>query len=368
MHARSATRFQESADAGSGLKAWRHAADQDGVEKEASMFDRGLWKCVVVTVLAAVVGCGGPAVETVVEPEPTVEVAAADEEGVRMIPVEDGRYRVWTKRVGSGDTKVLLLHGGPGASHDYLANFADHLPPAGYEMYLYDQLGSWRSDQPDDLSLWTVERFREEVETVRQALGLEDFVLIGQSWGGMLGIEYALKYQEHLKGLVISNMVASIPRYAAYVTELRQQMDPEKLAAMERYEAAGDYSNPEYEELLIGELYSKYLCRSDPWPQGVVDTFERLNHAIYNHMQGPSEFEVTGTFKDWDRMADLHRIEVPTLLIVGRHDTMRVADIEEMNELLPDSKLLICEDGSHISNHDDEEAYFTGLLGFLSTL
>ncbi len=317
---------------------------------------------------ATFLGCAGGSDTEIAEVNMIEEMPVRGEEGVRMISVEDGRFKVWTKKVGSGETKVLLLHGGPGASHDYLKNFADHLPPAGYELFFYDQLGSWRSDQPDDLSLWTVERFREEVETVRQALGIEDFVLIGQSWGGMLGIEYALKYQEHLKGLVISNMVASIPRYEAYANELRGQMAPETLAVLNRYEDAEDYENPEYQEIMLGELYAKHLCRLDPWPQEVLDTFEHLNHSIYNHMQGPSEFEITGTFKDWDRMADLPRITVPTLLIVGRYDTMRVSDIEEMNEFIPDSRLLICENGSHMSNWDDEETYFAGLLDFLAEL
>lgn len=318
--------------------------------------------------LAAALGCGGATETEVVEVDVVTEPPTQVEEGVRMIPVEGGQYKVWTQKVGSGDTKVLLLHGGPGASHDYLRNFADHLPQAGYELYFYDQLGSWRSDQPDDLSLWTIERFREEVETVRQALELEDFVLVGQSWGGMLGIEYALKYQEHLKGLVVSNMVASIPRYEAHVNELRLRMDPEKVAILEGYEAAGDYDNPEYQEIMFGELYAKHLCRLDPWPPEIVDTFEHLNHHIYNHMQGPSEFEITGTFKHWDRMGDLPLITVPTLLIVGRYDTMGVSDVEEMHELISDSKLLICENGSHISNYDDEDAYFAGLLDFLGKL
>jgi proline iminopeptidase len=285
-----------------------------------------------------------------------------------MIPVEGGAYKVWTRRVGSGDVKVLLLHGGPGFSHEYLANFADHLPAAGYELYLYDQLGSWLSDKPEDPSLWTADRFREEVETVRQALGLDDFVLVGHSWGGMLGIEYALKYQDHLRGLVISNMVASIPSYVEGINELRAQIPPDKLAIMERYEQAGDYHNPEYEELLFGELYNKHVCRLDPWPEPVMNDFQHYNQAIYSQMQGPSEFEVTGTFKDWDRWEDLARIEVPTLLIVGRHDTMRVSDIQEMHRRIPDSQLLICENGSHLANWDDEDAYFAGLLKFLDEL
>lgn len=311
-------------------------------------------------------GCGQ-------EPSPEESIFEAATEtlplnGVRMIPVEDGRFNVWTRKVGDGKIKVLLLHGGPGGSHDYLVNFAEYLPAAGYEIYFYDQLGSYRSDNPDDLSLWTADRFREEVETVRKALGLDDFVLVGQSWGGMLGIEYALKYQENLRGLVISNLTGSIPLYVEGINELRNQMPEDSRLVMERYEASEDYSNPEYQEILFGQLYSKHICRLDPWPQPVVDTFAHLNTTIYNHMQGPSEFEVTGTFKDWDRMDDLDKISVPTLLIVGRHDTMRVSDIEEMNRRMPNSNLLICENGSHISNWDDEDAYFKGLLKFLGSL
>lgn len=318
-------------------------------------------------IAAVLIGCGGQPESEPAEGPAATSPAPADD-GVRMIPVEGGAYKVWTQRVGSGEVKVLLLHGGPGFSHEYLANFADHLPQAGYELYFYDQLGSRLSDKPDDASLWTVDRFREEVETVRQALGLDDFVLIGHSWGGMLGIEYALKYQQHLKGLVISDMVASFPSYVEGINELREQIPPDKLAIMERYEKAGDYHNPEYEELLFSELYNKHICRLDPWPEPLMDDFQHYNQAIYNQMQGPSEFEVTGTLKNWDRWNDLDRIEVPTLLIVGRYDTMRVSDVEKMHQLIPDSQLLICENGSHLSNWDDEDAYFAGLLKFLDQL
>ncbi len=329
-------------------------------------YKRFVMSALLSAFVIAPLGCGQdqPLAEPVIEV--TADLPPAD--GVRMIPVENGRFKVWTRKVGNGDIKVLLLHGGPGGSHDYLVNFADHLVPSGYELYFYDQLGSFRSDKPDDVSLWTVERFLEEVETVRQALGLEDFVLIGHSWGGMLGIEYALKYQEHLKGLVISNMVGSVPLYVEGVNQLRDLMPAEAREILERHEAAKEYANPEYQEILLGQLYSKHVCRLDPWPQAVVDTFDRLNTTIYNHMQGPSEFEVTGTFKDWDRMDGLDKITVPTLLIVGRYDTMRVSDIEEMDRRMPDSSLLICENGSHISNWDDEDTYFGGVLDFLNGL
>jgi pimeloyl-ACP methyl ester carboxylesterase len=141
--------------------------------------------------------------------------------GVRKIAIQTpkGNFNVWTRRVGNNpQIKVLLLHGGPGATHEYFEAADSYFPGAGVEYYYYDQLGSAFSDQPDDNSLWDLPRFVEEVEQVRQALGLdrENFYLLGHSWGGILGIEYALKYQSHLKGLIISNMMASVPLYNKY--------------------------------------------------------------------------------------------------------------------------------------------------------
>lgn len=284
--------------------------------------------------------------------------------GVQMVPV-DGKYQVWTKRVGSGPIKVLTLHGGPGCTHEYLECFEDFLPPHGMQVIYYDQLGSAYSDQPHDSSLWTVERFRGEVEQVRAALGLENFYLFGQSWGGMLGIEYALAYQRHLKGLIISNMTASIPSYVASITALRQQLPPAMIRTLERYEATGEYTAPEYEALMFKQIYTKYICRLDPWPEPLVRMFRHLNTHVYNTMQGPNEFVVTGTFKDWDRWNDLPRITVPTLLSVGRFDTMSVADIEKMGALIPRARVAICEQGSHCSMYDDQETYFRDLIAFI---
>src|SRR6476659_3637327 len=161
--------------------------------------------------------------------------------GVRLIPIDGGKYKVWTKKVGAGKIKMLTLHGGPGVTHEYFECFEDFLPQAGVEFYYYDQLGSFYSDQPDDPSLWTIDRFREEVEQVRAALGLENFILYGQSWGSMLAIEYALKYQKHLKGLVLSSMTASIASYVEYVNKLRAALPPEVLAVLLKYEEKGDY-------------------------------------------------------------------------------------------------------------------------------
>jgi proline iminopeptidase len=293
---------------------------------------------------------------------PAVRVRQA---GIRMIPVVGGKYRVWTKRVGAGGTKVLALHGGPGMTHEYLESLEDFLPGAGYELYYYDQLGCGNSDRPDDDSLWTVARYRTEVEEVRAGLGLTDFVLYGHSWGGMLVQEYAVTYPRHLKAAVISNMTASMKSYVAYLNVLRKALPARLQAVMDKYEAEKKYDAPEYQAVLMNQLYRRHLCRLDPWPEPIEMSFAHMNQRIYNLMQGPSEFVISGNYKDWDRWPDLHRISVPTLLIAARYGTMSVDDIKKMGRLIPNSRVAVCEDGSHLSLFDDQEAYFRHLLAFL---
>src|SRR5689334_11416627 len=187
--------------------------------------------------------------------------------GVRMIPIQTpkGTFNVWTKRVGNNPRiKVLLLHGGPGVTHEYYEVMDSFFPGQGIEYIYYDQLGSFYSDQPTDPELWDLPRFVEEVEQVRTALGLskDNFYLLGNSWGGLLAMEYALKYQQNLKGLIISNMVSSIPAYNKYAKEvLMPEMDQAALAEIQRLEAAGDTQNPRYMELLIPNHYMKHLLR-----------------------------------------------------------------------------------------------------------
>lgn len=284
--------------------------------------------------------------------------------GVQMVPI-DGGHRVWTKRFGSGSIPLLTLHGGPGGTHEYFECFEDFLPQHDIQIIYYDQLGSAYSDQPNDPSLWTLENFREEVEQVRRALGLEHFYMLGHSWGGMLGIEYALKYQQHLKGLIISNMTASIPAYVAHINELRNQQPPEVIRVLKKYEATENYSAPEYEKTLLTHIYSQHLCRVDPWPEPLMRMFRNLAQPVYNTMQGPNEFVVNGTFKDWDRWADLHQIHCPTLASGARFDTMRVSEIERMGDLIPHSRVSICENGSHCAMYDDQDTYFRDLVRFI---
>jgi proline iminopeptidase len=288
--------------------------------------------------------------------------------GIKMLPVMGGKYKVWTKKMGSGPIKVLLLHGGPGFTHQYLEAMESFLPEAGIEMYYYDQLGTGNSDVPDDTSLWTIPRYVEEVEEVRLGLGLDNFVLYGQSWGGMLSIEYAMKYQQHLRALVLSNMTASIKSYLRRLEELKDLLTPESRANLDALEAAQDYDAPEYQRIMMEELYPQVLCRTKPWPEPVTRAFRDANLKIYNEMQGKSEFVVTGNFKDWDRWDDLHKINVRTLTIGAGHDTMDPEDLKKMATLIPKGESLICPNGSHLAMWDDQTVYFAGLLAFLKSL
>jgi proline iminopeptidase len=289
--------------------------------------------------------------------------------GIRMVPVVGGKYKVWTKRMGRGPLKVLLLHGGPGFTHDYLEAMESFLPEAGIEMYYYDQLGVGNSDTPDDPALWTLPRYMAEVEEVRRGLGLDHFVLYGHSWGSMLAIEYALNYQQHLRGLVLSNMTAGMGSYLKRTGAIKQQLlTPEQRATMDKLEAAKDYENPEYQKILMETLYPQMLCRLDPWPEPVMRAFRIGNQKIYNQMQGKSEFEVTGNLKDWERWDRLHEIKVKTLTIGAAHDEMDPDDIVKMAKLMPNAKSAICPNGSHLCMWDDQEVYFRHLLGFLRSV
>lgn len=295
------------------------------------------------------------------------------EGGVRMIPVEtpEGTFEVWTKRIGNQPSqRMLLLHGGPGATHEYLEVFDSFLPAARIEYYKYDQLGSHYSDQPEAPELWELERFVEEVEQVRRALDLgpDDFYLFGHSWGGILAMEYALKYPQNLKGLVISNMMASMPAYNDYAENvLMPDMDPEVLAQIEAYEAAEDYQNPHYLELLMEHHYVDHVLRrpAEEWPEMVNRAFAHINPEIYVSMQGPSELGASGKLEDWDRFEELSKIEVPTLVIGAQYDTMDPEYMRRMAEVLPSGRYLHCPEGSHMAMYDDAETYFDGLIRFV---
>ena len=290
--------------------------------------------------------------------------------GVQMIPIKTahGTFKVWTKKFGNNPRiKILLLHGGPSLTHEYMESFESFFPKEGFEMYEYDQLGSYYSDQPTNDSLWTTARFVDEVEQVRQALGMnkDNFYILGNSWGGILGMEYALKYQQNLKGLIISNMMASMPDYEKYNNLLRNQLRKSLLDSLEVYEKKGDFKNPVYADLVFKEYYTKHVCRLKDWPEPVLRSFKHVNQHVYELMQGPSEFKVGGRLLTWDRKADLPEITVPTLAIGAKYDTMDPKAMEQMSKQVKNGQYLYCPNGSHLSFWDDQKNYFPGVIQFI---
>ena len=293
--------------------------------------------------------------------------------GVKVIPITTpkGTFNVWTKRIGNNPKiKVLLLNGGPGATHEYFECFENFLPAEGIEFIYYDQLGCGNADNPNDTSMWDLSRYVEEVEQVRKALKLDNtnFYLLGHSWGGILAMEYATKYQNNMKGLIISNMMASCPEYGKYADEvLAKQMNPEVLAEIMKIEANKDFSNPRYMELLLPNFYEKHILRfpAKDWPEPVNRSFAKMNQSLYVTMQGPSEFGISGKLEKWDRKSDLKNVKIPTLVIGAKYDTMDPKHMEEISKILPNGSYLFCPKGSHMAFYDDQKTYFSGLISFL---
>lgn len=287
--------------------------------------------------------------------------------GIQMLPISGG-YKVWTKRFGNNpDIKVLLLHGGPAMTHEYMECFESFFPKANIEFYEYDQLGSYYSDQPDDTTLWNIPRFVEEVDQVRKQLGMnkDNFYLLGNSWGGMLAMEYALKHQDALKGLIICNMTADFDKYEAYNAKLRSQMRPSLIDSLKYYEDRGEFHNPVYENMVFKEYYTKHLCRITPLPDPVARSFKHVNGFVYEYMQGPSEFVPGGILKGWSVWDRLHEIKVPTLTVGAKYDTMNPEEMKEMSKLVQNGRFLYCPNGSHLAMWDDQEVFMNGVIKFI---
>jgi proline iminopeptidase len=304
---------------------------------------------------------------SVSEPKTTDGVQSG---GVELVSINTpkGKFKVWTKKFGDNPRiKILLLHGGPAMTHEYMECFESFFPKEGFEMYEYDQLGSYYSDQPNDDDLWKTERFVEEVEQVRQALGMnkDNFYILGNSWGGILGMEYALKYQQNMKGLIISNMMASIPDYEKYNGVLRGQMRKTLVDSLDAFEKKGDFKNPIYTDLITKEYYNLHICRLPEWPDGVNRAFKHVNEHVYVLMQGPSEFKVGGRLLTWDVKNQLKNITIPTLAIGAKYDTMDPKAMEDISKSVAKGRFLYCPNGSHLCFWDDQKNYFTGVNQFI---
>ncbi|HTA63040.1 MAG TPA: proline iminopeptidase-family hydrolase [Bacteroidia bacterium] len=293
--------------------------------------------------------------------------------GVKIVAIETpkGKFNVWTKRIGNNPkTKILLLNGGPGCTHEYFECLESFLPKEGIEFIYYDQLACGNSDNPKDTSLYSLPRYVEEVEQLRVALKLDksNFYLLGHSWGGILAMQYALKYQANLKGLIISNMMASCPKYGKYADEvLAKQMDAAVLDTIRAIEKKGDFKNPTYMQLLLTNYYSKHICRLPEYPEPVARSFNKSNTELYTIMQGPSEFGISGKLTNWDVSNELKNIRVPTLVIGATYDTMDPKYMEWMSQQIRGAQFLLCANGSHMCMYDDQQTYIDGLIKFLKT-
>jgi proline iminopeptidase len=293
--------------------------------------------------------------------------------GIKMVPIQtkNGTFNVWTKRFGNNPKiSLLLLNGGPGATHEYFECFESFLPAEDIEFIYYDQLGCGNSDDPKDTAMWDLPRYVEEVEQVRKSLGLnkDNFFLLGHSWGGILAMEYTLKYQDQMKGVIISNMMSSCPEYGKYAnTVLAKQMDQKVLDTIRQIEEKKDFNNPKYMELLIPDFYEKHICRmpQNQWPEPVKRSFSKMNQSLYVTMQGPSEFGISGKLEKWDRSGDLPQIKIPALIIGAKFDTMDPEYMKWMSTRVQNGSYLFCPNGSHMSMYDDQKTYTKGLISFL---
>jgi proline iminopeptidase len=296
--------------------------------------------------------------------------------GIRRIKIGTPKdsFFVWTKQVGNNPKlRVLLLSGGPGCSHEYFECFENFFPRNDIEFIYYDQLGCGFSDNPNDTAMWDLNRYVDELEQVRMALKLDstNCVLLGHSWGGILAMEYAIKHQDKLKGLVVSNMMSSCPDYGKYADEvLALQMDTAVLAEIRALEKANAFSNPRYMELLNAHYYQQHICKIplQQWPDPINRSFAALNSSLYVTMQGPSEFGIAGKLTHWDRSGDMKNIRIPCLTIGAKDDTMDPTHMKWMADQMPKGSHLYCPNGSHMSLYDDQQVYFQGLVGWLKKL
>lgn len=290
--------------------------------------------------------------------------------GTTIIELDNG-FHLWTNTQGTGTIHLLALHGGPGGNHEYWEDTAQRLQARGLDIqvHMYDQLGSWYSDQPDfsdpkNADILTYDYYIDEVEEVRQKLGIDNFYLIGQSWGGALTQLYALKYGQHLKGAIISSMTDNIEEYVVSINQRREEALPAAAVAyMQAIEAAGNWDDAQYQSY-VQILNEQYVDRKQPvLPTHLIST---MATDVYGPFQGDNEFVVTGKLKEFDLRDQIQDITVPTLVTFGGHETMPVATAKRMAQQIPDARLAITPDAGHHAMMDNPDVYYDNLAQFIN--
>lgn len=282
----------------------------------------------------------------------------------RIVIDVDG-YKVVAYSFGDGDETVFCLNGGPGLPCDYLRDSHSCLVDQGYRVVAFDQLGTGSSDRPTDTGLWSIERYVEETETVRKALDLGKVHLLGHSWGGWLAIDYALKYKQNLKTLILEDTVADMPHLVSELERLRSALGSETVAMMQKHEAEGTLDHPEY-MAAVTILNYRHVCRLPEWPAPVRRSLDDWNMGPYMTMQGPNEFLYTGNLKDWNRVPDLPQIDLPVLITVGEFDELTPACAMRMKNALPNALLCVFRNASHMPFYENPDAYYPAVTDFLS--
>jgi proline-specific peptidase len=279
-------------------------------------------------------------------------------------------YRVWYRIVAGREAPrrlpVLVLHGGPGAAHDYLEPL-EELAETGRRVIFYDQLGCGRSDRPQDQSLWTVDLFLRELATVRRVLGLDQVHILGHSWGGMLAMQYGLSRPAGLRSLILASATASMPQWVAEAGRLRAALPPDVQDMLVAHETAGTTSDAEYVEAMLA-YYRRHVCRLDPWPDCVTRSVLALlqDTGVYETMNGPSDFHVTGRLREWDIIDRLPELQLPTMVTSGRHDEATPAIAETIHHGIAGSEWTIFEESSHMAHVEEPARYLSALNGFLT--
>jgi L-proline amide hydrolase len=283
-------------------------------------------------------------------------------------------HETWYRVVGDlpassdGPAPLVTLHGGPGATHDYLLSLTD-LADSGRPVVFYDQTGNGKSTHFRDrgAEYYTVDLFVRELANLTGHLGIQDrYHVLGQSWGGMLAQEHAITGPPGLRSVVLSNTAASFAGFAEEANGLRAALPPQVEAALRRHEAAGTTDDPEYAQA-CDVFYRRHVCRTDPWPDEVVDAFAAIDAdpTVYHTTNGPSEFHIVGSFKDWSALDRLGRIGVPALVVSGRHDEATPKLQEELTGAIDEAELAILENSSHMPFWEEREAYMAAVGDFL---
>lgn len=286
----------------------------------------------------------------------------------------DNGYKIWTNTQGNGDINILTVHGGPGMNHEYWESAYSYLEKNldNFKLTMYDQLGSWYSESPDFSDTENKNKFLrydyfvDEIEEVRKKLGIDNFYLLGHSWGGLLAEAYSVKYGSHLKGVIIASMVADIDDYTKNLNKLREEfLTNDEVSFMKNCESQHNFDDSKYISL-VDKLMGEYMIRSDA--TGIEHLVDINNNDIYNAFQGDNEFVITGILKDWHFTNKLKEITIPSLIIYGGHETMPIESGEKMTEIIPNSIFSTTPNAGHFQMLDNPESFYTQISEFINNV